>query len=113
MRGGGRALSDGLSCCDTHAHWVPCWSELVPHIDRNWELLAPFAGTPVTVPALYIMGDRDLVLSFRGMDQVISSLSKFVPRLQETIILPGCGHWTQQERAAEVNVAMIDFLRRH
>ena len=25
-------------------------------------------------------------------------------------ILPGCGHWTQQERAAEVNAAMIDFL---
>ena len=23
----------------------------------------------------------------------------------------GCGHWTQQERAAEVNAAMIDFLR--
>jgi pimeloyl-ACP methyl ester carboxylesterase len=26
-------------------------------------------------------------------------------------MLPGCGHWTQQERAAEVNTAMIDFLR--
>jgi pimeloyl-ACP methyl ester carboxylesterase len=28
-----------------------------------------------------------------------------------TVILPGCGHWTQQERAAEVNAAMIGFLR--
>jgi pimeloyl-ACP methyl ester carboxylesterase len=27
-------------------------------------------------------------------------------------MLPGCGHWTQQERAPEVNAAMIDFLRR-
>ncbi len=26
-------------------------------------------------------------------------------------MLPGCGHWTQQERADEVNAAMIDFLR--
>jgi pimeloyl-ACP methyl ester carboxylesterase len=26
-------------------------------------------------------------------------------------MLPGCGHWTQQERAPEVNAAMIDFLR--
>jgi epoxide hydrolase A/B len=26
-------------------------------------------------------------------------------------MLPGCGHWTQQERPAEVNAAMIDFLR--
>jgi pimeloyl-ACP methyl ester carboxylesterase len=48
---------------------------------------------------------------FPGMDQLIPNLSKFVPELRGTIILPGCGHWTQQERAAEVNAAMIDFLR--
>jgi pimeloyl-ACP methyl ester carboxylesterase len=34
-----------------------------------------------------------------------------VPQLRGTIMLPGCGHWTQQERAAEVNAAMIGFLR--
>jgi len=82
------------------------------NIDRNWELLAPFAGAPVTVPALYIAGDRDLVLAFRGMDQVIARLPSFVPQLRGTLILPGCGHWTQQERAREVNEAMIDFLGR-
>jgi pimeloyl-ACP methyl ester carboxylesterase len=26
-------------------------------------------------------------------------------------MLPGCGHWTQQERPAEVNQALLDFLR--
>jgi pimeloyl-ACP methyl ester carboxylesterase len=26
-------------------------------------------------------------------------------------MLPGCGHWTQQERPTDVNAAMIDFLR--
>ena len=82
------------------------------NIDRNWELMAPFPGAKVSVPALYIAGDRDLVVAFRGMDEVIRNLSKFVPRLEQTIILPGCGHWTQQERPAEVNTAMIDFLRR-
>jgi pimeloyl-ACP methyl ester carboxylesterase len=82
------------------------------NIDRNWELLAPFAGARVTVPALFIAGDRDLVLAFRGMDQLIANLSKFVPQLRKTLILPGCGHWTQQERPAEVNAAIIDFLRR-
>ena len=81
------------------------------NIDRNWELLAPFAGAKVTVPALYIAGDRDLVVAFRGMDQVIANLADNVPQLRGTIMLPGCGHWTQQERASEVNAAMIDFLR--
>jgi pimeloyl-ACP methyl ester carboxylesterase len=80
------------------------------NIDRNWELLAAFAGARVTVPALYIAGDRDPVVTFPGMDELISNLSKFVPELRRTIILPGCGHWTQQERATEVNAAMIDFL---
>ena len=81
------------------------------NIDRNWELLAPFAGAKVTVPALYIAGDRDLVVAFRGMDQVIANLANHVPQLRGTIMLPGCGHWTQQERASEVNSALIDFLR--
>ncbi len=81
------------------------------NIDRNWELLAPFAGARVNVPALYVAGDRDLVVTFRGMDQLIPNLSKFIPQLRATIMLPGCGHWTQQERPAEVNAAMIDFLR--
>ena len=82
------------------------------NIDRNWELLAPMVGARVTVPALYIAGDRDLVLAFRGMDQIIANLSKFVPQLRGTLLLPGCGHWTQQERAPEVGEAMIGFLRR-
>jgi pimeloyl-ACP methyl ester carboxylesterase len=81
------------------------------NIDRNWELLAPFDGVPVGVPALYIAGDRDPVVKFPGMDQLIPNLSRFVPQLRPTIMLPGCGHWTQQERPAEVNGAMIEFLR--
>jgi pimeloyl-ACP methyl ester carboxylesterase len=52
-----------------------------------------------------------LVVAFRGMDQLIPNLSKFVPNLRRTLILPGCGHWTQQERPREVNAAMVDFLR--
>ena len=80
------------------------------NIDRNWELLAPFSGARVTVPALYIAGDRDVVLAFAGVRDAIENLAKFVPQLRRTMILPGCGHWTQQERAAEVNAAMIAFL---
>jgi pimeloyl-ACP methyl ester carboxylesterase len=80
------------------------------NIDRNWELLAPFAGAKVTVPALYMVGDRDMVTAFRSMDRVIANLATDVPQLRSKIMLPGCGHWIQQERAGEVNAAMIDFL---
>ena len=81
------------------------------NIDRNWQLLAAWTGAKVTVPALYVAGDRDLVLAFKGMDQLLPALKQHAPQLQDTIILPGCGHWTQQERPHEVNTAMIRFLR--
>jgi len=81
------------------------------NIDRNWELLAPWAGAKVTVPALYVAGDRDLVVAFRGMDKLLPALPMFVPQLRAPIMLPGCGHWTQQERPAEVNAAMLNFLK--
>jgi len=79
------------------------------NIDRNWELMAPMTGAKVMVPALYIAGDRDLVVNM--VPQAIASLSSTVPQLRRTIMLPGCGHWTQQERPEEVNKALIEFLR--
>jgi pimeloyl-ACP methyl ester carboxylesterase len=79
------------------------------NIDRGWELMAPFARTAVTVPALYMAGDRDFVAATFSQD--IAKQSALVPQLRPPIMLPGCGHWTQQERAAEVSAAVIDFLR--
>ena len=81
------------------------------NIDRNWELLAPYAGALVDVPALYVAGDRDLVVKFRGMAQLLSDLPRFVPGLRRTTMLPGCGYWTQQERPREVNAAILEFLK--
>jgi pimeloyl-ACP methyl ester carboxylesterase len=81
------------------------------NIDRNWELFAPFAGSRVNVPALYMAGDRDLFVAFRGMDKLLPNLAHFIPQLRDTIMLPCCGHWTQQERPLEVNKAMIGFLQ--
>ena len=76
------------------------------NLDRNWELTGAWQHAPVLVPALFIAGDRDPVLSFIAPD----ALSEFVPRLTRQVLLPGCGHWTQQERPAEVNAAMITFI---
>ena len=81
------------------------------NIDRNWELLAAWKHAKIMTPALYMAGDRDLVVRFPGMDKFIPALKDSVPNLQKTIMLPGCGHWTQQERPDEVNAAMIEFLK--
>lgn len=81
------------------------------NLDRNWELTAAWHRAPVTPPALYIVGDRDMVVAGPGAREAIDRMSDFVPNLRETIWLPGCGHWTQQERPTEVNEALIGFLR--
>jgi pimeloyl-ACP methyl ester carboxylesterase len=81
------------------------------NIDRNWELMAAFADVMVTVPSLFVAGDHDLVIAAPGMDQHLANLKQFVPTLRDVRILPGCGHWTQQERPSEVNAALLDFIR--
>jgi len=78
--------------------------------DRNWELLAPWQGAVVTPPALYVAGTRDPVVEFPGMDRLLPNLRMFVPNLLDSVLLDGCGHWTQQERPDEVNEALLEFL---
>lgn len=81
------------------------------NVDRNWELMAAFEGLKVTVPTLFIAGDHDMVIAFPGAAEHLANMKQSVPLLRDIQMLPGCGHWTQQERPNEVNAAIIDFLR--
>ena len=57
-------------------------------------------------------GERDLVVSFPGARELLPTGCASTCRgCADTVLLPGCGHWTQQERPAEVSEAMIGFLR--
>jgi pimeloyl-ACP methyl ester carboxylesterase len=81
------------------------------NLDRNRELLAPFRGLRVQVPALFIIGQRDVGLSIPGMRELIADMSRLVPQLRPVVELPAAGHWLQQERPDEVNAALLTFLR--
>jgi pimeloyl-ACP methyl ester carboxylesterase len=76
------------------------------NIDRDWRELSHLEDVQVQQPALFVGGDRDGVLTMIGLD----AMKTFVPNLRKTVVLPGCGHWTQQERPAEVNAELIEFL---
>ncbi len=75
-------------------------------MDIDWEQLPELQDAKITQPALFIYGDRDGVMSFAPMDP----MKNLVPNLH-IVKLEGAGHWTQQERPAEVNQAMLDFLK--
>jgi pimeloyl-ACP methyl ester carboxylesterase len=78
----------------------------------SWELSAPWQGALVTPPALFMVGDRDVVYNFPGGPETVAGLKSTVPDLRHSAVLTGCGHWIQQERPQEVNEALLDFLRK-
>lgn len=55
-------------------------------IDLSWELMAPCQGARVSTPALYVAGERDVVVGFPGVRARIQHLSAFVPNLRRTIL---------------------------
>jgi pimeloyl-ACP methyl ester carboxylesterase len=76
------------------------------NIDRNWELTAPFADRRVEQPAIFLTGELDAVRSFMPADR----MRGWVTDLREEIVVPGAGHWVQQEAPDAVNAALLDFL---
>lgn len=81
------------------------------NLDRNWALQAAFEGKRVDVPALYLVGERDTGLAMPGMDRIIDAMPQQVPQLRASKVIAGAGHWLQQEAPAEVNRALLEFLR--
>lgn len=81
------------------------------NLDRNWELQQSHVGQLVTVPALFMIGERDTGLSIPGMDQIIAGMTNLVPDLRGSYTLPEAGHWLQQERPTEVSELMLTFIQ--
>ncbi|HEY3889691.1 MAG TPA: alpha/beta hydrolase [Caulobacteraceae bacterium] len=78
--------------------------------DADFIYLQEFAGRRIRQPALFIGGERDLVLAMMGRRDFVPVMRDQIPDLRGADILPGCGHWTQQERPAEVNARLLTWL---
>lgn len=81
------------------------------NLDRNWELQQTQAGQTVTVPALFMIGERDTGLSIPGMEQIIAGMPNLVSDLRGSNVIQEAGHWLQQERPTEISELIIKFLR--
>ncbi|MBK6014445.1 alpha/beta fold hydrolase [Streptomyces sp. MBT53] len=78
------------------------------NMDRDWEDLADFDGAPVTQPSLFLGGSLDA--STTWLADAIAAYPATLPGLRGSHILEGCGHWIQQERPAEVNRHLTEWL---
>ena len=72
--------------------------------------MTPFLdGAKLRQPALFVGGTEDPVGKI--LPAAYKKPGAFTPNLRQQVILPGVGHWTQQERPAEVNQLLIEFLK--
>ncbi len=79
--------------------------------DAVWHEKQQRPDEPVTVPTLFITGDRDPVRAVMGA-RAGRPMAAAVPGLVGEQVIDGAGHFVQMEAAEEVNRLMIDFLRR-
>ena len=78
------------------------------NIDRNRELTPFLNGAKIHQPALFVAGELDGVIVM--YHQPYNNLETNVPNLKKKMLIPGAGHWIQQERPNEVNKLLIEFL---
>ncbi|KQY79253.1 MULTISPECIES: alpha/beta fold hydrolase [unclassified Brevundimonas] len=78
------------------------------NLDRNWSLTAHLQDARITVPAAFVVGERDPVRHYAGQHE--AGLKAWIPDLRLQVVVPGAGHWIQQERADEVNRLLVAFL---
>lgn len=77
--------------------------------DRNWEIGAAYADWNITVPALFIAGEKDPVVA--SLDAAMRQrLHRRIKDLREICLVPGAGHFVQLEAPDESNRAVLRFL---
>lgn len=80
------------------------------NIGRNWELTPQLAGAKVKQPALFLAGERDVVIRGATQEQLEATIGPVAEDLRGVHVVPGVGHWIQQEAPEEVNRLLLDFL---
>ena len=77
-------------------------------LDLNWAQTAFLQDARIRVPAAFMVGERDPVRHYAGAHE--AAMKDWIPDLRVQRVLPGAGHWIQQERPEEVNAFLLDFL---
>ena len=80
---------------------------LYRNLDRSWEQTASVADRRIDQPALFLTGERDPVRQFMPAE----AMQGWVTDLRASVVVPGAGHWVNQEAPDAVNDALLGFLR--
>lgn len=78
------------------------------NFDANHELTAALGATPITMPTYFVAGAVDPVV--RGRDEYLARMDTDLPNHRATVLIPGVGHWVQQEAPEEFNRVVLGFI---
>jgi pimeloyl-ACP methyl ester carboxylesterase len=76
------------------------------NIDRNWERTAAYGERRIEQPAMFLTGERDPVRAFMPSE----AMDGWVTDLRASVVVPGAGHWVNQEAPDVVNAALLEWL---
>ncbi|KAJ6832552.1 uncharacterized protein M6B38_344330 [Iris pallida] len=84
------------------------------NFDLNLELTSPWTGVKIKVPTKFIIGDLDMSYHYPGIQEYIhkGGFKKDVPLLEEVIVMPGVGHYINQEKAHEITHHILEFIQK-
>jgi pimeloyl-ACP methyl ester carboxylesterase len=77
---------------------------------RNWDLTTQLAGAKIQQPALFIVGELDIVNRGATREEILARGEPSFENLTDVIVLPGIGHRNQQQAPQETNQHLIRFL---
>ena len=80
------------------------------NFDRNWELTGFLDGAKLLQPSMFAVGERDVVIEMMGGDPS-TRIAGSMPNCRRQVIIPGAGHWIQQERPQQINQLLVDFAK--
>ena len=78
------------------------------NLDANFDVLMDIGADRLAMPSAFIGGELDpvLVLDPSGIERMSAAL----PDFRGSTLIPGAGHWTQQEAPEAFNSALLRFL---
>ena len=80
------------------------------HLDANYEETRDLGPERWTMPTAFIAGAADPVIA--GRLELVDAMDELLPNHLGSVLLPGVGHWVQQEAPTEFTAALLGFLAR-
>ena len=80
------------------------------NFERNWELNADLADPKIKVPSLFIAGEKDGVIGGATKEALETTMTPLIPDLRDVVLVPGMGHWIQQEDPEAAKLVVLRFF---